>query len=233
MKDKQTFRTYLFLSNEKIIICAINLEDLKIIYEKQTITNNKASIPEPKEIKSFLDDNIYKIEKILNNFIKNIYVILDNENFVSIYLSIKNSTTNEFISTEDLSHSLNEAKNQCKKTLENKKIIHMLIEKYLIDETEYLSLPKNVKCKNFCLDLKFVCLPNNFAQDLEEFLKKYQISIQRILNATYIKDLSKKDENFFLKAHQIVEGCNANEIIISHKKPKIAGIFEKFFNFFS
>ena len=215
------------------MITIIQVDDLKIIYEKQILLNTKDEILNLEKVKIFLDENIYKIEKILNNFIENIYIVLDVEKFSSIYVSIKKNNNNELISSDSLSYALNEAKDQCKKTLENKKIIHMFIEKYLIDTKEYFSFPKNLRCKTFSLDIKFICLPSEFVKNLEEFLKNYQIVMQGILNASYVRDFSQNESNFFLKAHRIVEGCNENEVKFLNKTPKNIGFFEKFFNFFN
>jgi hypothetical protein len=50
---------------------------------------------------------------------------------------------------KNLNYLLNEAKDHCKKTIKKKKIIHMLIDNYQIDDKNYSFLPENLKCKIF------------------------------------------------------------------------------------
>ncbi len=56
------------------------------------------------------------------------------------------------IGTKD--YYLNDAKDQCKKTIEKKKIIHMIIENYRIDNNNYSYFPEKLKCDSITLDIK-------------------------------------------------------------------------------
>ena len=135
----------------------------------------------------FLDSNILKIEKKLDSFIKDIYVILDSKEFHSIKLSIKKDNNRNFINQEVLIHPLNDLKNLCQSNLQNKKIVHFLIEKYLIDNKFYKTLPENVNCNIFSLDTEFICLSKNLIENIEKILKKYHISLNQILSASYLE----------------------------------------------
>ena len=99
---------------------------------------------------------------------------------------MKNNNHGKLISQENLIYLLNEAKDQCKKTLQNKKIIHMLIKNYLLDNNSYTYLPDETKCNFFSLDIKFICLPNNLVKILEEVLSKYHISINQQIGRAHV-----------------------------------------------
>lgn len=110
----------------------------------------------------------------------------------------------------------------------------MIIEKFVIDNNEFLSLPKNLKCDNFSLDVKFITLSKKLVIILENILKKYQISIDRIISASYVKEFFAQDEhNLFESTKKLIDGCNKNEVQFSLKIRENNGFFEKFFNFFS
>ena len=47
----------------------------------------------------------------------------------------------------------------------------MIIENYNIDNKDYSFFPENIKCNNFFLDIKFICISNNLLQKLQEILK--------------------------------------------------------------
>ena len=143
-------QTYLYLNNTQYIIYVTDSKTNEKIYsEKLAIEENSTKL-KFRNIDEFLDSNILKIEKKLDSFIKDIYVILDSKEFHSIKLSIKKDNNGNLINSEALIHPLSDLKNLCQSNLLNKKIIHFFIEKYVIDNKFYTSLPENVKC-NTCL----------------------------------------------------------------------------------
>jgi hypothetical protein len=135
---------------------------------------------------------------------------------------------------DKLIHLLNEAKIVCKKTIGDSRITHMVIDNYLIDGKNYSLFPNNLKCDLFSLDLRFICLEKEYIQNLENVLKKYQISINHILNADYVKSIENEDQaDLFTMSLKIIDGYNENEVLIIPKLSKNKGFFERFFNFFS
>ena len=233
MIRKADFQTYLYLNNTQYIIyVSDNKSNEKIYSEKLTIEENSSKLKLSK-LDEFLDSNILKIEKKLNNFIKNIYVILDSEEFHSIKLSIKKDNNGNLINSETLIHPLNDLKNLCQSNLQNEKVIHFLIEKYVIDNKFYTTLPENIICNIFSLDTEFICLSKSLIENIEKILKKYHISVNQILSATYLEKFKdNKDNTIFTTASRIISGHNSNEVLLIGKIIKKQGFFEKFFNFF-
>ena len=228
------FQTYLYLDNTQYIIYITdNKTNEKIYSERLAVEKNSTELKFSK-LDEFLGSNILKIEKKLNSFIKDIYVILDSEEFHSIKLSIKKDNDGNLINSEALIHPLIDLKNLCQSNLLNKKIIHLIIEKYLIDNKFYTSLPENVKCNIFSLDTEFICLSKNLIENIEKTLKKYHISLIQILSASYVKKFKDNTDNtIFTTASRIISGHNSNEVLLSGKITKKQGFFERFFNFFN
>ena len=234
MDNDVSFDTFFFISSKKLSISVTNKCNFEKIYNKEILINNDLNQINFDELNNFLDKNIFKIEKVIKNFIKNIYLIVDCDEFFPVELSIKKNNYGNLILPKNLSYVLNEAKDQCKKTFRDKKIVHLLIENYYIDEEYFSYLPKDLKCKNFSLDLKFICLSNNLINNLEKTLKRYQISLNKIISAAYIKNfITNEDEDMFKLSKKIIEGYNENEVLLVDKNIKNQGFFEKFFNFFS
>ena len=234
MTKKIDFQTYLYLNrNQFIIYVAEILSNEKIYSEKLAIEQNSTEFKFDK-LDEFLDSNIFKIEKKLNSFIKDIYVILDSEEFHSIKLSIKKDNNGNLINSEALIHPLSDLKNLCQSNLLNKIIIHLIIEKYVIDNKFYTSLPENIKCNIFSLDTEFICLSKNLIENIEKILKKYHISLIKILSASYLEKYKDNTDNtIFSTASRIIAGHNSNEVLLAGKINKKQGFFEKFFNFFN
>ena len=232
MINEIVFETYLYISNKKFTICVIQINNLKIVYEKDFFFKKETNKFEFQILEKFLDNNILRLEKTLKYFINSIIIVLDTDDFFSISLSVKGDNGGNILRPEDLSYSLNDAKYQCEKTIDNNKLIHMIIENYQLDDKGYSSLPEKLKCDNFSLDIRFICLPKILIKNLEKSLEKYQISINQILSAKYVKNFFNNSANIFTKVREITEGCNPNEVKFYNKNNKNQGLFEKFFNFF-
>ncbi len=233
MDDYLNFETYLSISPKKFII-KVNTEKKKNFYEKELILNSGTEHIDLEKLDSFINENIFKIEKILDNFVKNIFIIIDCEEFFSINISLKKNNYGELITVKNLNYILNEAKDQCSNTLADKKIIHILIDKYLIDDQKFSDLPQNLKCNHFSLDINFICLPENYIKNLEYILSKYQISINRLISMKYLKTLFlNKNIDLSEMAKKVIDGYNLNEVVLTSKKSEKQTFFEKFFHFFS
>ena len=228
------FQTYLYLNNTQYIIYVTdNKTNEKIYSEKLAIEENSTEL-KFRKMDEFLDSNILKIEKKLDSFIKDIYVILDSKEFHSIKLSIKKDNYGNPINSATLIHPLNDLKNLCQSNLQNEKIIHFLIEKYFIDNKFYSTLPANVNCNIFSLDTEFICLSKNLIENIEKTLKKYHISLIQILSASYVEKFKDNTDNtIFTTASRIISGHNSNEVLLNGKITKKQGFFERFFNFFN
>ena len=225
-------RIFLFLSFDKFIIVALNSND-ELVYKKEILTNNKSNQIDSKFLDNFLGENIFKIEKELNEFIKNIILIIDNQNVFSIYFSIKNKFDNIIINSNSINKLLFEAKSCCKKTLEDFDVLHMKIDQFYIDGTYFKNLPDKQNCKNFSIEINYICLPRKISKTIEDVLAKYQISLDKILSFNYLNNfLDDKNNNLYITAQKILDGLNQNEVSIINKNPKKLGFFERFFNFF-
>ena len=127
-----------------------------------------------------------------------------------------------------------ELKDYCKDSVYGAKITHMIIKNYLIDKKSYSFFPENMKCNSFSLDVRFICLPRNLIKKVEIILKKYQVSLNHVVNANYISEFLDKDENnIFLITKKVIAGHNSNEVMLVNKIPKNQGFFEKFFSYLS
>ena len=233
MDDHLNFETYLFISLKKFII-SVNSEGQKKIYEKELIFDQEIKFLDLDKLDSFLNENIFKIEKVLNNFINNIFIIINCEEFSSTSISIKKNNYGKPITTKNLNYVLNEAKDQCSNTLANQKIIHILINSYLIDGKKFSNLPENFQCNYFSLDISFICLSSSYIKKLENIVSKYQISINRLISMKYLETLfSNEDIDLNEMTKKVIDGHNPNEVVLTTKKSENMTFFEKFFHFFS
>ena len=196
------------------------------------IENNSDKL-EIDSLKKFIDNNIIEIEKILDNFIEKIYLIIESDKFLIVNSSIKKNYSGNLVEQIHINYLLNDLKNQCKKTFGDNKIIHILINNFQIDKKDYLYFPKDLKCENFSVDVSFICLSNDLINSIETILNSYQISVDKIVNFNYVKNYFKENQKLDLcsMTKQIISGINPNEAFLVPKTSKNKGFFEKFFNF--
>ena len=233
MRSSSINKTFIFISSNKLTILSLN-EANKINYKKEAILKDQNKKFNLDLLIKFLNENIFKIEKELGEFIKVIYLIIENEEIFSVNLSIKNKINETQINTKIINNLLMEAKNYCKGTLKKAEVIHMKIDQFYIDNEYYKVLPDKVSCKSLSLDLSFICVPNYILNNFEKVLNKFQISVYRTISYQYLHSFLKiSSNNLELVAQKILTGFNENEVILMKKKPKNHGFFEKFFNFFN
>ena len=233
MKNNLENKIFLFLGIDKFTIVALNSIDEEV-YKEEILKDNKSNQIDLNFLDNFLNENIFKIEKKLNEFVKNIFLIIDHQNIFSIHLSIKNKFDNININSDSMHKLLLEAKSCCKKTLEDLDILHMKIDQFYIDGTYFKTLPKKKNCNNLSIDVSYICLPKKISKTIENVLRKYQISLDRMLSLDYLNSfLDDKNENLYATAQKILDGLNENEVFVADRNSKKLGFFEKFFNFFN
>ena len=233
MKSSSANKTFIFISSNKFVIISLN-EANKTNYKKETIIKDQDKKFDLDLFNNFLNENIFKIEKELGEFIKVIYLIIENKEIFSVNLSIKNKINETTINTKIINNLLIEAKNYCEDTLKKAEVIHMKIDQFYIDNEHYKVLPDKISCESLSLDLSFICVPNNILNSFEKALNKFQISVYRTISYQYLHSFLKIDNNNLeLVAQKILTGFNENEVILMQKKSINLGFFEKFFNFFN
>ena len=86
MIQETGFETFLFISKNKYQIFVYDKDSLKNLYNKETKIIDTIEL---ENLSNFLDENIYKIEKKINNFIKNIILIIEDEKVLDVAISLK------------------------------------------------------------------------------------------------------------------------------------------------
>ena len=115
-----------------------------------------------------------------------------------------------------------------------KKIIHIIINKYLVDGNHYTTYEDNLHGDSFCVELKFISISKDLTIKIENILEKYQININQYLDGNYIKNLFQNNlTEISDMAYKVKSGFNENEVKLIPKNHKKTGIFEKFFQLFS
>ena len=224
---------FLIIKQELFALHVIS-EDNKILFNEEVKNNEIKLNSNSNDIIKFLDENIFKIEKKLNLYIEEIYLIIDDKSFVNVDISLIKDLKNSSNKINNLSNEFSNIKESILRSNNNFELVHMFIENFVIDKKLYSILPKQIDYKNFFLQLKFICLNTEVLFNFKKILSKYQISIKKIFNFEYVNSFKiEKSDNISIVANKLIEGFNKNEINFSEKYNKNLSFFEKFFKFFN
>ena len=234
MIEELEFETYLFISTNKFEIYLFDKKKSKNLYKEKFNFENNSENLDLITLTKFLDENIFKIEKLIGKFIKNIFLIIEIKELLNINLGVKKKNYDQLISKKNFENSLIEAKDLFNESFQDKKIMHMLIREYIVGDQSYLSYIDNLRGDSYCLEIQFKSISSEITFQLDKILEKYQIKISCCLDGEYIKNYFKNEKlELSQMANRILNGANENEIKIIPKNVGKIGIFEKFFQLFS
>ena len=233
MNKENELQYYLSVSSNKFGIYLFDTKNLTNLYKEEIILNNDTSYQNHDELKKFLDENIFKIEKLSGKFIENIFLIIEDKKIFNLEIGVKKKNYNISVTKEYLKNSLVKAKDLFRESYHNQEIIHMIINKYLINDKSYSLFEENLKTDYFGLEINFKSISRNTIYDFNKILENYQIKITKFLDGSYVKANFSKDIELAEMCYKILSGYNKNEVIFVPKSPKKLAFFEKFFQLFS
>ena len=89
MGNENNYETFLYFNDKKLSISVQqSYKDFKF-YERSIILDENQNNLRLIKLDEFLDANVFKIEKYLKKFIKNIILIIDHQKLLKITLSLK------------------------------------------------------------------------------------------------------------------------------------------------
>ena len=233
MIEDLDFETYLYILKDKFQIFVLNKKKLKNLYSQELKIDHQFDFKDLNILLNFLDKNIYKIEKLIGNFIKNIILIVENEKNLKINMGIKKSYETS-LKQKSFSSNLTELKDLFKKNYQDQTIMHMCIINYIIDGKRYSSFDTKLINDYFCIEVSFIAIDNKLVFALDNVLEKYQIKIKQYMCGNYINNfIGDTGDEISIIANKLRNGLNINEITIVPKHKENKGFFEKFFQLFS
>ena len=233
MIEDLDFETYLYISQDKFQIFVLNKKKLKNLYSQELKIDHQFDFKDLNILLNFLDKNIYKIEKLIGNFIKNIILIVENEKNLKINMGIKKSYETS-LKQKSFSSNLTELKDLFKKNYQDQTIMHMCIINYIIDGKRYSSFDTKLINYYFCIEVSFIAIDNKLVFAFDNVLEKYQIKIKQYMCGNYINNfIGDTGDEISIIANKLRNGLNINEITIVPKHKENKGFFEKFFQLFS
>jgi Rps23 Pro-64 3,4-dihydroxylase Tpa1-like proline 4-hydroxylase len=222
MVEEIDFETYLYVSNVKFEIFLYDKKNRKNLFEDKIVLNEDFDFIDFTVLSIFLDKNIYKIEKVIGSFVKNIFLIVEYKDKLTIKVG-KKKILEKITTRNNLENIIIEMKSLVNESYHDQKIIHILLNYSLKNENDPIYLEMN-----------FLTISNKLTYSFDKILQKYQIKITKYFDGNYIKNFF-HDDNMELSraANKLGNGYNVNEVLLIPKSVKNKRFFERFFNFFN
>ena len=234
MSEDLELETYLSISPNKFGIYLLDPKKNKNLYKEELRFENNSKNIDFVYLNKFLEENIFKIEKLNGDFIENIFLIVKSLDVVNLEIGIKKKNYENSVNKKYLVNAVTEVKDLVKETYQDSKIIHIIIKNLQINDNDFLSIQKSFESKDLGLEITFISIHHNLIFQLEKILEKYQIKINRYLCGSYIGEFSRvHGAELSSMANKIIKGFNKNEVELVKKNEENRGFFEKFFQLFS
>ena len=218
---------FLYVSKNKYQILVYDKNNSKNLYINEIKNDDEIEL---NILSKFMDDNIYKIEKMINEFIRNINLIIEDNNILEVGISLKKKNYEKNIDQKYLENSLVEVKDVFRENYKDQIIMHMIVVENDKNKDNFLLNNDN----HLHLEINFISIANNFTFYFDKLLESHQIKISRYMSYKYIKGYIGEDSTeLSIMANKLNDGLNKNEVQLISKSVKNIGFFEKFFQLFS
>ena len=184
-------------------------------------------------LSKFVLEKVKDFEKEVGRFIEKVYVITDAK-YNKFSLSLKNKYDSDKIKETDVVRLISDAKQQISRNNKDFAILHLLVDKYIVDGKEYLEFPENRSYKEFIIEISFITVQNSTVKTLNKIFKDCNIEVKKIISHQYSSSFAEKsDISPCIAGKKVIDGINPSEVMTRNLYTKKQGLFEKMFNFFS
>ena len=191
--NEKSLNVFIDFGSSKIRLGVYQKETSKNIFicERNCISNFNLKNFDIKKSNEIIKDIIKSAEKKVDKHIKNINLMIDTPDMFSIDISIKRNSENNSFKKNDIRLLLNEAKNLIQKNYFNKKIIHIIVKRFILDDEEFFEIPnKEVNYTSLIAELKFICFSNDIWKNLQESFNSNFLKIENIYCSSYIRSVN-------------------------------------------
>ena len=190
--NKKYFEVYFDCGSSKIRTGAFNK-----VYPTKSFYYESKFFSDHLNIETEIQEIILYLEKNMNEYLNDVSLMIDSSKMLSIGISISKKLDGSKLQKEDVQFLIQDAKQQLLRNYSNENIVHIIVKSYKVNNIEYTSFPKNIDCNLLSLDIIFICIPKDEIEYFKNLFFKFNISINQIFCASYVKSMNYKD-NFSL-----------------------------------
>ena len=156
MIEELDTQTYLCILPNEFRIYLYDKKNLKNLYKQKIKLNDENKFLDLNILDKFLKNNIFKIEKLSGNFIKNIFLVIKTEEIKKINFGIKKKNYEKSINKNFLDIILTDAKDLFRENYYNHNIMHILIIRYLENGNYHSTFNDKFIGDYLCVEFQFI-----------------------------------------------------------------------------
>ena len=235
MNNSKNVDFYFGITENKIYICFFDNEKNRLKntmnFEIPGSLNSNLNF---KIITNLLKENIKKLEKDLGFFLNNGYISIKSKTYQNILFSVKDIYDERKLDKEVIIKLVKGAMQEFYNSEKNLTILHVIINKYVVDDKVYNIFPEWKKFKKIVLEIELICLNKNLINKLTKLFNECKIDVKKIISHDYAKKFlnENKDDTLCLSAYKIINGANQSEVILIENTEEKHSLFDRIFNFF-
>ena len=200
---------------------------------KKDLLQKKDDLISDKDSVSFIEEIILEFEKKNQSFIKNVNIIVDNDLFKEIHLSIKKKLVNDKIEKEDIENTIFELKKIVQENNENFLINYIRINNFSVDGKNYQNFNEIQNGEILCLEVKFEIIKKELEKKIKSKLSLLQIDVEKLFSVKSLNLIPNTDEeDFNAAASNLYYDFDENQVFMVQKNREKLGFFEKLFHLF-
>ncbi len=195
---KNNYSTIVDFGSNELRLGVFDNKLSKLFFQSKNI-NRKNNNEEYFKSINFL---IKEAENKISTHLENVTVLYDSSDILTVDISIKKKIDQKIVFQEICSSIILEANQLIKDHYINKKIIHSIVKKYIINNEEFLNVPDKIpQLNSIVLEIKFICLPYSQYKNVSELFKKNNLSITNFFSSSLVKSYKYID---FFKENKFV-----------------------------
>ena len=234
MTDRESQSFYLAIVGHDLHLSYFSSEEVNSIHQKKYLMpdslddNLNLTI-----LTKFILEKVKDFEKDVGSFIEKVNVITDSK-YNQFSLSLKSKHSSNQIKETDIIRLISDAKQLIMRNNKNCFILHVLVDKFIIDDKEYFEFPENLDYKEFIIQVSFITVNNSIIKIFNRVLKDCNIEVQKFISHQYSSRFADdNDTSPCIAGKRVIDGINPSEVTIHNLYSKKQGLFEKMFNFFN
>ena len=190
--SKDKYSSVIDFGSSELRLGVFNENQSKLYFNSKKIIQKNNYDEYLEKIKLLIRD----AESKISTHLENLTVLYDSSDIFTIELSIKKKFEQKITLKDFCSSIVLEAKQLIKNSYPNKKIIHSIVKKYIINDNEFLNIPEKIfKKDSVILEIIFICLPYYQYKNVIEIFKKNNLNILSFFSSSLVKSF--KYINYF------------------------------------
>ena len=190
--SKDKYSSVIDFGSSELRLGVFNENQSKLYFNSKKIIQKNNHDEYLEKIKLLIRD----AESKISTHLENLTVLYDSSDIHTIEISIKKKLDQKIALKDFCSSIVLEAKQLIKNSYPNKKIIHSIVKKYIINDNEFLNIPEKIfKKDSVILEIIFICLPYYQYKNVIEIFKKNNLNILSFFSSSLVKSF--KYINYF------------------------------------